>query len=426
MTGLVCPQCSSQYPLTNKHGKVSNIYCDTDFRKLRAAYDLGLVAKDIRKEKIQNRPEDIWRYLELMPIAGDKRPETATSTGFTPLKRADKLAEFLGVGELYLKDDTVNPTGSFKDRGVDVAVARAKELGYETMACVSTGNLAKSTAAYAQKAGMKAYIFVPANLEDAKIAEISQYGANVIRINGSYDDVNLLGGEIAKSHPEIAFVNINFRPYYGDGSKTMGFEIIEQLGWRAPADIVVPIGGALLTTKIGQALDEFYSVGLIEKPNTRIHGVQAEGCSPVADAVINKDNDGKKHDFITPVTPNTTVSSIAIGNPSNGLDALHVIRNSGGYAATASNEDIESCIGLLEKEGVDSEDVGRVVLGAAKKLVKEGRIPGNEGPVVLLMTGHKHKAPYANDYLNNLIDPIDPRLEQFEKIYNKGLEERVS
>lgn len=411
VTGLVCPQCNKVYPLTTGDGLVIKITCDNELRQLRTGYNLDLIAQNIGREIIQSRPEDMWRYLELLSIAGDQKPETSLGTGFTPLIRADNLAKVLGVEELYLKDDTVTPTGSFKDRGVDVAVARAKELGYEIMACVSTGNLAKSTAAYAKEAGMKALIFVPIDIEKEKIAEIAQYNPILIGINGDYDAVNKLGGKISSEHPEIAFVNIDFRPYYGDGSKTMGFEIVEQLGWRAPADIVVPIGGALLTTKIGQSLQEFSYVGLINKANTRIHGAQGEGSSPVVNAILN----GEK--FVTPVTPNTIASSIAIGNPSNGIDALNVIKGSGGYAATANDYEIVNGMQLLEeKEGILSEEVGGVVVASAKKLIEQGKIPRDKGPVVLLITGRRHEAPDVSSN-SGLTDIIGPHIEEFNELY---------
>src|SRR5215212_4200335 len=311
MKALKCRECGREYPLAATH------VCEFDFGPLEVAYDYDRIKKSMTRAAIESRPQTMWRYRELLPVAGE--PTVGFQVGYTPLVKAPRLAERLGIRELWIKNDTVNyPTLSFKDRVVSVALSRARELGFEIVACASTGNLANSVAANAAAAGMKSYVFIPADLEHGKIVNSLVYGAGVICIRGHYDEVNRLCAEIAGKYG-WAFVNVNMRPYYAEGSKSMGFEIAEQLGWRIPQHTVVPMASGSLLTKIQKAYQEFTKLGLIAEAPYKVHGAQATGCSPISSA------QKAGLDFFKPVKPNTIAKSLAIGTPADGFYALRVM-----------------------------------------------------------------------------------------------------
>ena len=336
LKSLKCRECGREYP------KEALYVCEYCFGSLEVNYDYDGIKKGLSREKILKGPKSLWRYRDLLPIEGD--PTAGFYSGFTPLVKADMLAKELGVRELYVKDDSVcHPTWSFKDRVVAVALSRARELGFDTVACASTGNLANSVSANAAWAGFKRYIFIPADLEKAKIVGSLVYSPNLVAVNGNYDDVNRLCAEIAAKY-RWGFVNINLRAYYAEGSKTLGFEIAEQLGWRAPDHIVAPAASGSLITKIWKALKEFEKLGILEgKVQTKIHCAQPEGCSPIATAIQTK------AEVIKPVKPVTIAKSLAIGNPADGYYAKDVIETSGGCAGIVSDDEIREGIKLLAR-----------------------------------------------------------------------------
>ncbi len=385
--------------------------CEYDFSPLEADYDYAAIKKVISRERIEKGPQSLWRYRDLLPIDGE--PTVGLYSGFTPLVKAERLAEELGVKELYIKDDSVcHPTWSFKDRVVSVALSRARELGFDTVACASTGNLANSVSAHAAKAGFKRYIFIPANLEKGKVIGSLAYAPNLIAVNGNYDDVNRLCSEIASKY-QWGFVNVNLRPYYSEGSKTIGFEIAEQLGWKAPQHIVAPAASGSLITKIWKALKEFEMLELLEGPlQTRIHCAQAEGCSPIATSII------EKSEHVLPVKPKTIAKSLAIGNPADGYYARDVIQNSGGTAGIVSDDEIREGIKLLARtEGIFTETAGGVTVGVAKKLIEKGSIPRNES-IVLAITGNGLKTQEAIQDVVGEPYYIEPSLSSFEEKMN--------
>jgi threonine synthase len=402
MKSLKCKECGREYPLKDYH------VCEYCFGPLEVYYDYAKIAKKLSRKNIEKRPYNMWRYMELLPI--EKEPTVGLQVGFTPLIRARRLADELGVKELYIKNDSVNyPTLSFKDRVVAVAITRAKELNYKTVACASTGNLANSVAANAAAANMESYIFIPYDLEPAKILGTSIYGTNVIGIKGSYDKVNRLCSEIAGKY-KWAFVNINIRPYYSEGSKTFAFEIAEQLGWKAPDNIVVPMAGGSLITKIWKAFNELKTLGLIGDKLPKVYGAQATGCSPITTAF----KEGK--DLFKPVIPNTIAKSLAIGNPADGFYAIKTMRESGGCGEDVSDEEIVSAIKLLAKtEGIFTETAGGVTLGVLKKLIEQKRIQENES-IVLSITGNGLKTTDA--VMNSVNSPIiiEPKLQDFDAV----------
>src|SRR5271169_602737 len=315
MKALKCRECGREYPLTANH------VCEFDFGPLEVVYDYERIKQSLTRASIQSRPKNMWRFRELLPIEGE--PTVGVEVGCTPLIKADRLARRLGVRELWVKNDTVNyPTLSFKDRVVSVALSRARELGFETVACASTGNLANSVAANAASAGLKSYVFIPSDLEQGKILNSLIYGANVVAIKGHYDEVNRLCAEIAGKFG-WAFVNVNMRPYYAEGSKSMAYEIAEQLGWRLPQHTIVPMASGSLLTKIHKGYQEFVKLGLVANTETHIHGAQATGCSPIS--VAQKAG----LDFFKPVKANTIAKSLAIGTPADGFYALKVMRDTG-------------------------------------------------------------------------------------------------
>ncbi|PIQ89254.1 MAG: threonine synthase [Candidatus Omnitrophica bacterium CG11_big_fil_rev_8_21_14_0_20_42_13] len=403
--GLRCRECGREYP----NGIL--FVCEYCFGSLEIAYDYAKIRKVLSRETIEARPKNMWRYKELLPL--DRDPTDGFNTGFTPFIRADNLAKILGVKELYIKDDSVNhPTLSFKDRVVAVAFSKAKEFGFNTIACASTGNLANSVSAQAAIAGLRAFIFIPADLEQGKVVASSIYNPVVVKVEGNYDEVNRLCSEIASKY-KWAFVNINIRPYYAEGSKTYAFEIAEQFGWRAPKHIISPAAGGSLVTKIKKGLQEFYDLGLIDEFDTRLYVAQGQGCSPIVTA-IQEDSE-----IIKPVKPKTIAKSLAIGNPADGYYAYDVVKKSGGWAEAASDKEIVEAIKLLaESEGIFTETAGGVTVAAAIKLIKQKRIPKDES-IVICVTGNGLKTQEV--VMDKLHKPlkIKPNLSSFEEEQKK-------
>ena len=407
--GLKCRECGREYP-------VDPIYvCEFCFGPLEVAYDYKSIAKAVTRKKIEQRPETLWRYRELLPVDGE--PQVGLSSGYTPLVKADNLAREIGVDELYIKDDTVvHPTLSFKDRVVAVALTKAKEFNFDTVACASTGNLAHSVSAHGARAGFERFIFIPATLEASKIVASLVYEPNLIAVDGNYDDVNRLCSEVANKY-RWAFVNINIRPFYAEGSKTIGFEIAEQLGWKAPDHIVVPCASGSLLTKVWKALKEFKQIGILKELDTKIFGAQATGCSPIAAAVK------AGTDVIRPVKPNTIAKSLAIGNPADGFYASQVIKETGGYAEDVSDQEIIDAMKLLARtEGIFAETAGGVTLASTIKLVRSGKMT-RKGTTVICITGNGLKTQEALQGHTTMPHHIKPSLASFEEVLvkiNKG------
>ena len=374
MKALKCRECGREYPLEATH------VCEFDFGPLEVAYDYDKIKKSLTKDALAKRPQTMWRFRELLPVA--EEPTVGTRVGYTPLVKADRLAKWLGVREAWVKNDAVNyPTLSFKDRVVSVALSRARELGFETVACASTGNLANSVAANAASAGLDSVVFIPSDLEEGKILNSLIYGARVVGISGHYDEVNRLCAEIAGKYG-WAFVNVNMRPYYAEGSKSMAFEIAEQLNWQLPQHTVAPMASGSLLTKIHKGYQELIKLGLAKDTKPVVHGAQATGCSPISAAF----KDGK--DFFKPVKPDTIAKSLAIGTPADGFYALKVMKETGGASDDVSDEEIRDAMkALAECEGIFTETAGGVTVGTTKKLVASGKIPA-EDSVVLCVTGN--------------------------------------
>lgn len=396
---LKCRECGQEYE------KAAKYVCEFCFGPLEAAYDYDKIKKDMTREKIASRPLNIWRYRELLPVEGDKY--NTLQEGYTPLIRADRLGALLGLKNLYIKNDCANPTHSFKDRVVAVASTRALELGFDTLACASTGNLANAVAAYGARAGLKRYVFIPSDLEKGKIIGALVYDPNLIAVNGNYDDVNRLCSEIAGKY-KWAFVNINMRPYYAEGSKTLAFETAEQLGWQAPDQVVVPVASGSLLTKIWKGTQEMIKVGLISQKKMRVFGAQAAGCSPVTTAYK------AKVDTFRPVKPNTIAKSLAIGNPADGYYALKTIAESNGGAEMATDPEIIEGIKLLaQTEGIFAETAGGVTIACLKKLAAAGALDRDAVTVAYITgTGLKTQEAVA-DHLRE-VKVIQPNLEAFE------------
>lgn len=402
-SNLKCRECGRLYPKEAIH------ICEFDFGPLEAAYDYDAIRKSISRDVILSRPQSMWRYRELLPIDG--APTVGLQVGFTPLVKADRLAQKLGVSELYIKNDTVNyPTLSFKDRVVSVALSRACELGFKVVACASTGNLANSVAANAASAGLNSYVLIPANLEQGKVLGSLVYGTNVIGIEGPYDQVNRLCSEIAGKYG-WGFVNVNLRPYYAEGSKTMGFEIAEQLGWKLPKHTVIPMASGSLLTKIHKAYTEFAKVGIIDEQPFSVYGAQAAGCSPISTAM--------KHgtDIVKPVpNPDTIVKSLAIGTPADGYYAIRTMRDTGGSAEDCTDEEVVEGIKLLaETQGIFAETAGGVTVACARKLIESGKIPRDES-IVLCITGHGLKTQEAVQGKCGSPRVIKPSLREFDAL----------
>jgi threonine synthase len=404
VTGLRCRECGRDYP-------ADPIYtCEWCFGPLEVAYDYDAITKATSREKIASGPASLWRYADLLPV--EHQAAVDLGTGFTPLVRADRLAAELGLGEVWVKNDTRNPTNSFKDRVVTIAMSKALEFGFKVFACASTGNLANAVAAHAAHAGLRSYVFIPSNLEQGKVLATAVYGGNVVAIEGNYDDVNRLCAELAGTYP-WAFVNVNMRPYYAEGSKTLAFETAEQLGWEAPDHVVVPVASGSLLTKVQKGFRELHAVGLLDgEPNVRVSGAQALGCSPVAQAYL------EESDTIRPVKPDTIAKSLAIGNPADGYFALDAVRTSGGgFAAVTDDEVVEGMKLLARTEGIFAETAGGVTVATLSRLAEQGVVRADER-VVVYVTGHGLK---TLDAVASSVGPtatIKPTLDAFHAAFD--------
>src|SRR5271165_2800322 len=415
---LRCRECGRSW------GNQPRSICDDCFSPLEVAYDYDALKGSISREQIAQRPPNMWRYSELLPLPQGFEPRLPV--GFTPLLQAPRLAEKLtgstkngttaAATNLYLKNDAVClPTLSFKDRVVAVAISQAKAFGFDTVSCSSTGNLANAVAAHAAREGLKAWIFIPSDLEPAKILGTNVFGAKVVRIAGNYDQVNRLCSQIADEH-RWGFVNVNLRPYYAEGSKTVGFEIAEQLGWRLPDNVVCPMAGGSLIIKIKKAFEELIHLGLVEAKPVKYFGAQATGCSPISTAVKAGNTD------IDPQKPSTIARSLAIGNPADGHYAIKVITQSGGWSEDVSDPELVECIQLLaESEGVFTETAGGVTVGTARKLYGQGRIDPDE-TTVLCITGNGLKTTDALAGKYEAEEPIAPKVAEFEKYMERTLD----
>ncbi|MBA2764493.1 MAG: threonine synthase [Thermoleophilaceae bacterium] len=396
---LKCKECGTRYPLEAHYA------CDACFGPLEVLYDFsGLQAEGARR-RIQAGPDTIWRYADFLPF--ESQPQTALAAGVTPLIRADQLAERLGIGELWIKNDAANPTHSFKDRVVTVALAKARELGFDVVACASTGNLANAVAAHAAAAGMESYVFIPADLEEQKVLATGVYGTNLVSVRGNYDDVNRLCTEISGER-DWAFVNVNVRPYYAEGSKTIAYEVAEQLGFELPDRVVAPIASGSLFAKIARGFEEWLEVGLLTGELPIFNGAQAEGCSPVAVAFE------QGWEICKPVKPDTIAKSLAIGNPADGPYALELARRSGGSIDAVDDDQIRAGIRLLaETTGVFTETAGGVTVATLAKLAERGDI-GPDERVVAIITGDGLK---TLDAVRGSFETheIDPTLRSFEE-----------
>ena len=396
---LRCRKCGQEYPVQ------ALSLCDFCLSPLEVSYDYKAMAGAVSREKLAAGPPSMWRYADLLSVEGEV---VDIGTGFTPLTKADRLGRELGLDELYIKNDCLNPTYSFKDRPVSVAVTKAREFGFDTVACASTGNLAASVAAHAAKANMKAYVFVPSNVESGKLVGAAIYNPVLVTVDGSYDDVNRLCARLVERH-NWGFININLRPYYAEGSKTLGYEVAEQLGWRAPDCVVSPAASGLSFTRIWQGLDELSMLGLIEPVNTHMYLTQAAGSSPI----VNAFEAGSLH--VHPVTPDTVAKSIAIGNPADGYYALRVARQSGGGACAVTDEELITGMKLLaQTEGIFAESAGGVVIAGLKKLAASGVIKKNELTVAFI-TG---AGPRTQETVADIVQPftVQPTPESFEEV----------
>jgi threonine synthase len=398
---LKCRECAGTYPLEPIAA------CESCWAPLEVVYDYERVRCDLTREAIAARPANMWRYRELLPLQSE--PRVGRSTGFTPLVSAPRLAKALGAREVYVKNDSVNhPTLSFKDRVVAVALGKAREFAFDTVGCSSTGNLANAVAAQAAAGGFKTYIFVPADIEPEKILGTEVYGARLVRVSGNYDQVNRLCSEVAQKY-SWGIVNVNLRSYYSEGSKTFGYEVAEQLGWRLPQNIVIPMAGGSLITKVQKAFEELKSLGWVEPARTKFFGAQATGCSPITTAAKKGTTE------IVPQKPNTIAKSLAIGNPADGFYAVKAILGSGGAGEDASDEEIVQGIRLLaETEGIFTETAGGVTVAVARKLITQGRLNPEEA-IVLGITGNGLKTVAA---LNGQFEEgraIRPKLADFEE-----------
>ncbi|HYM96093.1 MAG TPA: threonine synthase [Candidatus Sulfotelmatobacter sp.] len=408
LLGLRCRECGAEYELQATH------VCEMCFGPLDVVYDQAALKKVVSRERIESGPKSMWRYRDLLPIE-DSVPVVTLGEGYTPLVKAGRLGEELGLTNLYLKNDSMNPTNSFKDRVVSVAISWARSQGFETIACASTGNLANAVAAYAARAGLECFVFIPVDLEPAKVASIGVFDPNVVAVRGNYDEVNRLCSQVVESTP-WAFCNINIRPFYAEGSKTLTFETAEQLGWRLPDEIIIPIASGCQFVRHRQAVRELMDYGLVREDRVpRFTGAQALGCAPVYNA-FHSDTP----DRVLPVKPNTIARSIAIGNPSDGLYVNRIARETGGTVEAVSEEEIVDAIRLLARtEGIFTETAGGVTIGVLAKLARAGRWKGDE-VVVAYVTGHGLKTADvlepANGHAKRL--EIDPTLKSFRERVN--------
>jgi threonine synthase len=405
---LRCRECGKSW------GNQPRSICDDCFSPLEITYDYEAIRSVFTRERIAQGPPSMWRYSDLLPLPENYQP--SVPAGFTPLLKAPRLGRRLGTKNLYLKNDAVClPTLSFKDRVVAVALAQARSFGFDTVACSSTGNLANAVAAQAARNGFRAWIFIPADLEPAKILGTQVFGAKLVRIAGSYDQVNRLCSQIADER-HWGFVNVNLRPYYAEGSKTVGFEIAEQLGWRLPDNIVVPMAGGSLITKIKKAFDELVQLGLVEAKPVKFFGAQATGCSPISTAVKRGNTE------IEPQKPATLARSLAIGNPADGHYAIRTVTKSGGWSEDVSDAELVEGIQLLaETEGIFTETAGGVTVGCAQKLYQQGRIAPDE-TTVLCITGNGLKTTDALDGKYKTEEAIPPKIAEFDKYLDKTLD----
>jgi threonine synthase len=402
---LRCRECGREYPLAPVFS------CEFCFGPLEVAYDYDGIREAMTRDSIAAGPDTLWRYAELLPC--DPEYKVDIGTGYTPLIRADRLAKAVGLDTLWLKNDTVNPTWSFKDRVVSIAIARAREFGFEAMACASTGNLANSVAAHSAAAGMECFVFIPNDLEQGKVVGSAIYSPTLVMVEGSYDDVNRLCTELSMERP-WAFVNINVRPYYSEGSRTIGFEVAEQLGWRAPDHIVAPLASGSMYTKIWKGLQEFATIGLIEEPSTRMSGAQATGCSPIATAYREQ-----TFNFV-PQKPNTIARSLAIGNPADGYYALKQMEETGGGVEMATDPEIVDGIKLLaETEGIFAETAGGVTVACLRKLVESGFIRRDEETVAVISGGGLKTIEAVQD---EVVEPL--RVPATVNAFNEALSAR--
>ena len=396
---LFCRECGATFALGASHA------CAECFGPLEVGYEL----RQVTRAQIEAGPASIWRYASLLPVPPGIAATPNTEPGWTRLTRAGQLARELGLRALWLKDERGNPTHSFKDRVVAVALAAAVEMGYKVLACPSTGNLANAVAAAAARAGIRSVVLIPADLEPQKIVATAVYGGTMVPIDGTYDDVNRLASELADDREDWAFVNVNVRPYYAEGSKTIGYEIAEQLGWRLPEQIVVPVASGAQLVKIDKAFRELIELGLVPDTRYRVFGAQATGCSPVSAAFA------AGHDVVRPVRPDTIAKSLAIGNPADGPYVLDVVRRTGGVVADVSDDEIVDSIRLLAGcEGIFGETAGGVTLGVLRKLLKEGQLDP-EAETVIINSGDGLKTLDAIAAAIDLPDPIRPTLEAFQE-----------
>ncbi len=410
-SALTCRECGASFELGGQHA------CIECFGPLEVSYDLSAISGAISREAIAAGPPNIWRYASLLPVPPDIATSRTTEPGRTPLVRADNLARILGMRTLWVKDERSNPTHSFKDRVVAVALAAALELGYRVLACPSTGNLANAVAAAAARAGIEGVVLVPANLEPEKILASAAYGCRLIKVEGGYDEVNRLASELAEERDDWAFVNVNVRPYYAEGSKTIGYEIAEDLGWRLPSQIVVPVASGAQLVKIDKAFGELASLGLVDanaSADVRVYGAQASGCAPVAAAF------SAGHDVVQPVKPDTIAKSLAIGNPADGPYVLDVVRRSGGQVAAAPDDEIVDSIRLLAcTEGIFGETAVGVTLAVLRRLLASGQLDP-EAETVIINSGDGLKTLNAVAGAVSVSEPIKPNLREFTALYESG------
>ncbi len=398
--GLLCRECGQTYPTEARYS------CEFCFGPLEVAYDLEAAKGVVTRESIEAGPNSIWRYGALLPDPGVEPVDLGA--GWTPLRRATRLAEVLGVKELWLKDDTRNPTGSFKDRVVSCALSSARRLGFTTAACASTGNLATSVAAHAAFIGWPSVTIIPSDLEKSKIAMTAIFGGTVLGVEGSYDDVNRLCVELVAEHPDWAFANVNLRPYYAEGSKTLAFEICEQLNWSMPDQVVVPLASGSQFTKIAKGFRQFMELGLVSGDEPVLFGAQATGCSPIATAYATG------AEVVTPQKPNTIARSLAIGNPADGPYVLDEVRAHGGDIGSVSDEEVLECIGLLaQTEGVFAETAGGVTIASLRQMVRRGTIDPNKS-IVAIISGHGLKTLDAIADTATVTATITPSLASAE------------
>ncbi len=410
-TSLRCRECHREYPLEARH------VCDFCFGPVEVTYDYDAIRRNVTRQRIQSGPASLWRYQDFLPCDADSAIDIGA--GFTPLIRARNLGKALGLNNLYIKNDTMNPTWSFKDRVVAVASTRARELGYEKLACASTGNLANSVSAHAAAAGMEAVVFIPHDLEAGKVLGSSIYKPTLVKVNGNYDAVNRLCAELAGSY-NWAFVNVNVRAYYAEGSKTLGFEVAEQLGWRAPDHVVAPIASGSLFVKIGKGFQELYKAGLIDAPKTRMSGAQATGCSPVATAW----REGTTN--FRPQRPNTIAKSLAIGNPADGYYSLIQLQETDGSCGMVDDPEIIEGMKLLaETEGIFGETAGGVTVASLRQLAAQGRIDPDELTVAFITGAGFKTAEAVADHLEPALE-IEPTMESFEAAYRAPVAQGVA